>query len=313
MKISYICTVLNEEKTIASFLESLVRQTLKPDEVVIADGGSKDRTVKIIEGYRTKLKNLNLIVSQKVRLNRSEGRNQAIKTASGEIITASDAGCTLKEDWTEEIVKPFRKNKKTDVVAGFYLPTGNSLLQKLSGELTSVPIEKIDPQIFLPSSRSIAFKKEAWEKTGGYPENFNYCEDLVFNLRLKKSGKTFAFASKAIVFWPQKKSLIGIIKQFFNYSTGDGMAGKQGPHFLKLWLRSYLFCLVIISILIKPLLLIPTTTLLFFFFSLKSITLSLKTRRSLIFPLGLLVLPILNLTVVLGFIYGSLKANGRKS
>jgi glycosyltransferase involved in cell wall biosynthesis len=313
MRISFICTVLNEEKTIASFLESLAKQTMKPDEVVIADGGSKDETVKIIESCRARLKNLDLIVSQKVKLNRSEGRNQAIQAASGEIIAASDIGCTLKENWLEEIFKPFKKNKKIEVVAGFYLPTGNSLLQKLAGELTSVTLKKINPETFLPSSRSIAFKKSAWSEVGEYPEDLNYCEDLVFALRLKKAGKIFAFSTKAIVFWPQKRSLLGMLRQFFNYSTGDGMAGKESPHFLRLWFKSYFFCLIAISILIKPLLFLPTGIFLFILFLLKSIFLSFKIKKILVFPLALLVLPILNLTVVLGFINGFLKANGRKS
>ena len=51
MKTSFITTVLNEEKTIEGLLESLNNQTLKPDEIVIVDGGSTDRTIAEIKNH----------------------------------------------------------------------------------------------------------------------------------------------------------------------------------------------------------------------------------------------------------------------
>ncbi|RLG16029.1 glycosyltransferase, partial [Nanoarchaeota archaeon] len=44
MKVSLICTVLNEEDTIEDLLKSIIKQTRRPDEFVIVDGGSKDKT-----------------------------------------------------------------------------------------------------------------------------------------------------------------------------------------------------------------------------------------------------------------------------
>ena len=58
-------------------------------------------------------------------------------------------------------------------------------------------MDDIDPQTFLPSSRSIAFTKEAWAAVGGYPEWLDYCEDLLFDLALR-DRYSFAFAPAAI-------------------------------------------------------------------------------------------------------------------
>ena len=54
--------------------------------------------------------------------------------------------------------------------------------------------EDINPQTFLPSSRSVAFCKTAWEAVGGYPEWLDYSEDLVFDMALKEDVGNFAFA-----------------------------------------------------------------------------------------------------------------------
>ena len=48
--------------------------------------------------------------------------------------------------------------------------------------------DEVDPATFLPSSRSVAFRKAAWAAVGGYPEWLDYCEDLVFDLSLRERG-----------------------------------------------------------------------------------------------------------------------------
>jgi len=50
-KASFITTVLNEENTIESLLGSLINQTKKPDEIIIVDGGSSDKTIRKIENF----------------------------------------------------------------------------------------------------------------------------------------------------------------------------------------------------------------------------------------------------------------------
>ena len=51
IKISVVVPTLNEEINIAKFLDSLLNQTRKPDEIIISDGGSIDKTVFIINNY----------------------------------------------------------------------------------------------------------------------------------------------------------------------------------------------------------------------------------------------------------------------
>ncbi|MBM3709909.1 MAG: glycosyltransferase [Actinobacteria bacterium] len=52
--VSFITTVFNEEKSVLLFLESLVSQTLMPEEIVVVDGGSSDNTLNLIIEYFSK-------------------------------------------------------------------------------------------------------------------------------------------------------------------------------------------------------------------------------------------------------------------
>lgn len=260
MKVSFITTVLNEEKTISSLLNSLSRQTRKPDEIVIVDGGSDDGTVKEIETFKESHSTTMIYIIVVKGANRAKGRNEAIKQATGDIIAVSDAGCILDKKWLEEITKlftaeftaePSRSPRRShgftsvqpatvrggsvSVVAGYYQPEAKNIFQKCLACYTSVMPDKIDPNNFLPSSRSVAFKKSAWEKVGGYPENLDYCEDLVFCQKLKKAGLKFIFSPNALVYWPQKESLIQAFIQLFHYASGDVQA-RYWPHLRKIGL-----------------------------------------------------------------------------
>ena len=126
MNISVCITVFNEEGTIAPLLDSLLNQSKKPDQIIIVDGGSNDRTVEIIRHYQRKDGRIKLLVE---KCSRARGRNLSVEIAKGDIIAMTDAGCLPAKDWLKKLTTPFN-TKKVDVSAGFYEMTGNSSLQK---------------------------------------------------------------------------------------------------------------------------------------------------------------------------------------
>lgn len=83
----------------------------------------------------------------------------------------------------------------------------------------------IDPATFLPSSRSIAFTRTAWQRAGGYPEWLDYCEDLILDFRLPTPwlallpGRRRPWrVSTARAPWT------AFYKQYYRYARGDGEA-----------------------------------------------------------------------------------------
>jgi len=217
IKVSIICTVKNEKETIEALLESIVKQTRFPDEIVIVDGGSSDGTVEIIRGYMDRLP-IKLIVAPAVNI--AQGRNIAVKNARYNVIASTD-GCRLEPNWLINIVKPFEKSD-VDVVSGMYIPWCESEFEEIASYLIFPNIDKLDPSKFLPSARSIAFKKEVWKEVGGYPEWLRTAEDTLFDLKLRRLGMKFALAREAIVYWRVRKNIKEIFKQFYNYAKGDG-------------------------------------------------------------------------------------------
>jgi glycosyltransferase involved in cell wall biosynthesis len=249
MKTTFITTVFNEEKTIEKFLDSLYEQSVLPDEISIVDAGSKDKTAHIIQEYFDK----HTEIPSKLHIkpgNRSVGRNEAIKHATGNIILCSDAGCILGKNWIKHLLEKF--DLHVDVVSGYYKPTMHTVFERCLATYTCVMPDKLNEQTFLPSSRSIAFTKTAWEIVGGYPEYLNTCEDLVFAKKLKKKKLQFAFAEHAIVHWSQQKNFIQAAKQFFSYARGDGNAFYIRPQTPFLYGRYFILWLLFLFLIPQP-------------------------------------------------------------
>ncbi|MBI3943722.1 MAG: glycosyltransferase [Chloroflexi bacterium] len=227
LRVSVITTVFNEADTILRLLESLAIQTRRPDEVIIVDGGSKDGTIEMLHAFAATGK-LPLKVIVRVGANISQGRNTAILASQGEIIAATDAGVRLTPRWLEELIRPIIEAPvpahAPDVISGFFLPDPQTTFEVALG-VTTLPVERdIRPEKFLPSSRSVAFRRSFWKQAGGYPEWLDYCEDLVFDMRLRQVGARFVFAPRAIAYFRPRSNLGQFMRQYYRYARGDGKA-----------------------------------------------------------------------------------------
>jgi glycosyltransferase involved in cell wall biosynthesis len=270
VQVSVIVTVKNESATIGRLLKSLCRQTRPPDEVVIVDGGSGDDTVAQLEAWASR-RRVPLRILVESGANISRGRNVAIAAARGPIIASTDAGVRLASDWLEELLRPFAGGRGTPdsiVACGFYQPDTSSVFEIAMGATVLPVLADVRPEKFLPSSRSIAFPKSAWSATGGYPEWLDYCEDLVFDFRLRARGYHFVFVPKAVVHFKPRSDLQSFFQQYYRYARGDGKADLwRSRHALRyatylgllpgeLWLafnRSILGALALVSLTIAVL------------------------------------------------------------
>ncbi len=239
--VTVIATVLNEGESIRRLLDSLVAQTRQPDEIVIVDGGSRDTTVAVIHDYADRLP---VRVRVEPGANISRGRNLAIAAATSDIIAATDAGVWLEPQWLEKLIEPFESaNQRISgsritnhepepfairhspfAVAGFFVPDVRTTFEIAMGATVLPAVDEIKPESFLPSSRSVAFTKDAWAAAGGYPEWLDYCEDLIFDFRLREVAGPFAWAPEAIAHFRPRSTLTSFFKQYYRYARGDGKA-----------------------------------------------------------------------------------------
>lgn len=222
LSVSVVATVRDEAETIDRFISALERQTRRPDQVVVVDGGSSDGTVAALEAWAAR-SSVPVVVHEAPGTNISAGRNLAIARAEGEVIAVTDAGAVADERWLERLSAPFA-HASVEAVSGFYVAGGESWFGRCLTTVITPQLPEIEPDEFLPSSRSVAFRKRLWERVGGYPEQLDHCEDIVFDLAIRDAGVRFQFEPDAIVTWNGRSSARAFARQYYYYARGDGHA-----------------------------------------------------------------------------------------
>ena len=219
---SVILTVIDEADNLGSLLDSLAEQARPPDEVVVVDGGSTDGTLELL-AEEMRRGRLPLHVLERPGANISRGRNIAIAAARGPIVASTDAGVRLEPRWLEALVAPIAAGESR-VASGFFASDPRGAFETALGATTLPVAVEIDGSRFLPSSRSVAFLKEDWSRCGGYPEWLDYCEDLVFDLRLLDVAGPAHFTPAAVAHFRPRGSVRAFYRQYYHYARGDGKA-----------------------------------------------------------------------------------------
>jgi glycosyltransferase involved in cell wall biosynthesis len=241
--VSVAATVLNEVSDIDALVESLMRQTLAPAEVIIVDGGSTDGTWERLEAARLKYPTLIPIRDDSCRLQHcpgpiARGRNVATAAARSDVIAFTDAGCTHHPDWLRNLTAPILAGNFQYSVGGSWIDPARSTLW----DVASAPFFGIKLNADAPTksctARSMAFRKELWQSVGGFPETVFLGEDTAFDSAARKVS-TPAFPERAKASYQPRHTFRSALRQMISYSVTDGVLGGRSA---RLW-RNIARCL----------------------------------------------------------------------
>jgi len=207
MYFTLVSTVFNEAKRLDQTINDLKRQTLQPSEIIVTDAGSTDGTYEMLNKWRENSE-VPIIILQKNRCNVAEGRNIAIAAASYDLIASMDFGCRFLPDWLETIMAPF-SNQDVCVVGGAFTvdeKEQTTLAAKVDYILSNGYKINVHSGRFIPSSRSIAYKKSIFDKIGGYCEWLTLAgDDMVFGKEIIAYGYKIVNVDKPCVLWGRHK------------------------------------------------------------------------------------------------------------
>jgi glycosyltransferase involved in cell wall biosynthesis len=184
--LSIVIPAYNEERHLVACLDAIAVQTVKPDEVIVVDNNSTDRTADIARKYSfVKLFSEN-------RQGIIFARNRGFDETKSDIIARIDADTVLPTFWVER-VKAFYADTKHQQVA----ITGSCYFYNLhSGRLTGRMYDLIVFRLnrlllgyYFPWGSNSALPKAVWQKVRGQiGERTDIHEDLDLGFHLHQSG-----------------------------------------------------------------------------------------------------------------------------
>ena len=234
MQFTLVSTVFNEAKRVEQTIADLTAQTLQPTEIIITDAGSTDGTYERLLAWKA-ASPVPITVIHKPKSNVAVGRNTAIRSAKYKIIASTDFGCRFHHDWLKSILTPFNDPKVAIVGGNFTVKEEEqqTYAAKAAYILSNGYTSDVKARWFIPSSRSIAYKKDVFNKVGGYCEWLTLAaDDLVFGKEVLANGYSFYPVEKAYVYWIRHTTARGYFKEAGRYGLGDGEARINTRNFL---------------------------------------------------------------------------------
>lgn len=223
MKISVVVPVRNEADSIRDLLDSLLSQTLLPDEIVITDGGSSDGTPEIIEGYVRQGFPVRLI-REKFALP-GRGRNLAAAQASSEWLAFIDAGIRPEADWLAALLKR-AEAEGADIVYGGWEPVVDTFFKGCAAIAYLPPPARSEDSVIRPRFLASALmRRVVWESVGGFPEHLRSAEDIVFMNNIERSNFRVVSAPDALVHWQIQSTVWRTFNRFRTYARNNMRAG----------------------------------------------------------------------------------------
>jgi len=232
--ISVIIPTLNEESYIAAVIDDMLAQErLDADvEILVADGGSTDRTRAIVAEYATRA-NVRLIDNPK----RYQvcGYNIAIKAARGSIICIVHAHARFSHNYLAACLEARRRTGAANV-GGVIRHQGHGLIGKAIALAMSSPLGVGDSKYrhtareqWCDSVMGTFIDRELFDEVGFYNETNIINEDCEFNYRLRAAGyKVFVTPNIEVTYYV-RSSLTSLARQYVRYGFYRRWTEVQHP------------------------------------------------------------------------------------
>ena len=229
-KVAVVIPTLNEEKFIARCLDSVIAQSypFNDMDVMVVDGGSKDRTKEIVTAYNKKHPNIRLLTNP--RRIQSIAFNIGVQNSSAPYIVRLDAHALYKPYYIEGCMKGLEGDPKRGNVGGQWdIQPQNDSLWATTNAILNYSKFGIGGASYRVGAQAGnvdtvpfgSFPRTMIEKIGGMRDDLPRGEDNEFNSRIKKAGYDIYFDPAIECVYYARPTLKASCKQM--YANGESI------------------------------------------------------------------------------------------
>lgn len=204
-KVSVIIPLYNHEKYIEEAINSVIKQTFVPIEIIVIDDGSNDNSAELMKQLTLK----HNIIKFYSRENRGAHNtiNEAIKMSQGDYIAILNSDDIYYSDRLAQCLRVFNDDEMCDAVAtDITFIDANSCRVKnkwyeesktFYSQIKNMELALMNAN-FIMTTSNIVFKRTIYKEIGGFSD-FRYAHDLDFFLRLLVNKKKIVFLDKPLL------------------------------------------------------------------------------------------------------------------
>lgn len=220
---------LNEEAHLADLLDHLCADpSAAHARIVVADGGSTDRSAEIVSARAAKDARIVLLPNPK-RL-QSAGVNLAVEhfCADADAFFRIDAHAGYPELFLTRLLSVYRESGADSVTVSMRaVAHANSCLQHAAAcAQNSVlgaggsPHRKGGGRRWVEHGHHALFKTSSFRAVGGYDESFSHNEDAEFDIRLAANGGKILLAADILIDYFPRTNARALAAQYFKFGQG---------------------------------------------------------------------------------------------
>lgn len=184
--------VYDSEGELQAALAELDKQTYRDRQIVIVDDGSSDGTWSLANNLAAGRNDIVLVRTE--HRGASHARNVGVEKSSGSIIFFAESDCVYDDTYLQKAVDELKAHPE----AGAVCLTGAPLITRSTLATRSIDIENKMQHALLNQGKikpfyAWVYRKEAFDKLGGFDERLFQGEDKDLFSRLKKAKYTVAW------------------------------------------------------------------------------------------------------------------------
>lgn len=206
MDISIIIPTLNAEHEIEALLIALDRQSIQPNEILVVDSASEDKTIELVQKH----KRVRLLEIDRQDFNHGTTRDMALNESSGDFVCfLTQDAVPVSDDYLKRLVAPMVEDSNIALVSGRQLPKANArrfeqLVRDFNyPDTPSVrskdDLKKFGIKTFFASDTCSAYRRTAYLECGGF-DHVNTNEDMLMAAKFIASGMKVAYEPRAEVY-----------------------------------------------------------------------------------------------------------------
>lgn len=187
LRFSVVVPTLNQGETIEDTLLSLLHQHPEQLEIIVVDGGSTDRTLAVLERYRSSISRL---ISEPDG-GQSDAINKGFRAASGDIFFWLNSDDYLLPHALQRVASCFTAQAEIDVLVG-----AGDVISKDHRFLRHIPALPINQDTLLNwrndrwfMQQSCFWRRSLWQQSGGVDEGLHLLMDYDLWFRFAEAGK----------------------------------------------------------------------------------------------------------------------------